>query len=181
VEFSSSVYNKWKELISTKNVAEVIVRKPQTIRLGEDCRLEILYPRRDVQGQEMENLNNSSLVANFDCLDAEFLFTGDIESTPKKELVDSGIDLEADILKAAHHGAGQTVGGAFIREVSPEIVVVSVGENDYGHPDKEYLEQLREKGIKVFRTDRQGTVIFTKNKEGSFIDFGDHSWKDIFY
>jgi competence protein ComEC len=181
VEYSSSIYNRWESSISDPDIDEIIARKPQTVRLGEDCILKILYPRHDTRGREDGNLNNSSLVSSLDCRGAEFLFTGDIESAPKKELVNSEIDLDADVLKVAHHGAGQTVDGEFIERVSPEKAVVSVGENDHGHPNERYLEQLRKEDIEVFRTDKQGAIIFTKNEEGSFIDFGAHSWKDIFY
>lgn len=42
--------------------------------------------------------------------------------------------------------------------------MISVGaENDYGHPHQETLAKLTTAGIKVYRTDRDGTVIFVSD------------------
>jgi competence protein ComEC len=180
IEYSSSIYNKWKEAAS-EEAEEMIIQIPQTIRLGGDCSLKILYPKNSIQNKKTDNLNNSSLVSKFDCRDVDFLLTGDIESGPKKELVASNADLEANVLKLSHHGAGEDLNGEFIEKVSPEIAVVSVGENDYGHPNEEYLQELRDAGIKVLRTDKKGTIIFTKTEKEASIDFGGYNWKDIFY
>ncbi|MFW5888642.1 MAG: ComEC/Rec2 family competence protein [Patescibacteria group bacterium] len=181
IEYSSLVYDKWKERVSTGAGEEIIIQSPQTIRLGENCSLKILYPKNSIQNKKIDNLNNSSLVSKLDCRDVDFLLTGDIESGPKKELVASNADLEADVLKLSHHGAREDLNGEFIEKVSPEIAVVSVGENDYGHPNEEYLQELRDAGIKVLRTDKKGTIIFTKNKKEASVDFGGYNWKDIFY
>lgn len=181
VDYHSSIYKKWEEAINKKDVEVRVAKTPQTIELSENCDLKILYPFHSLQNKEVGDLNNSSLVSKFDCRGTSFLFTGDIEGEVKKELVDSDADLTADVLKLAHHGAGGTVGGRFIENVSPNIAVASVGENDYGHPNEEYLQKLRDRGIKVFRTDRKGTVIFTKEDGRADIEFGAGGIEDIFY
>lgn len=182
VEYSSRLYKKWKELLRGEDVDIKFVQERSDIRLGQDCRLRILHPSTDKEHKEVSKVNNSSIVSRLSCAGRSFLLTGDIESGVKNKLASSSAQLGSEVLKLSHHGAGErSENGSFLEQVSPEVAVASVGENDHGHPDKEYLEQLRKRGIKVLRTDKKGTIIFTKDEEGSFIDLDSHNWKDIFY
>ena len=108
-----------------------------------------------------------------------FLFTGDAEEDAENDMLGSGIDLSADVFKAAHHGSSTANTEAFLEQVNPEYVVISCGEgNSYGHPHAEVMNRLRELGIQVFRTDEQGTVVATS--DGSSISFNvpaSESWK----
>jgi competence protein ComEC len=67
--------------------------------------------------------------------------------------------LDSDVLKIAHHGSKTSSSEDFLKEVSPEIAVISVGkDNSYGHPTQEVLENLNKYGIKVLRTDEAGDI-----------------------
>ena len=91
------------------------------------------------------------------------LFTGDAEHVIENQLLDSGID--ADVLKVGHHGAGSSSSRSFIKAVSPEVAVISVGEgNSYGHPHSDTLAILNEVGADIYRTDEQGTVVVTADQ-----------------
>ena len=168
-------------MINNPDTEVRVLTGPQTVDLGDDCYLRTLYPFGSLKDEKVEEMNNTSVVSKLKCRGASFLFIGDIEEKVKKKLIDSGSDLDAQVLKASHHGAGENISGRFVEEVSPEVVVVSVGENDHGHPNESYLRDLEEKGIKVLRTDKKGDIIFTKNKTESSIEFGGHDWKDILY
>ena len=75
-------------------------------------------------------------------------------------LIDSGIDIDCDILKVAHHGSKYSSSSAFIEACSPEIAVISVGKhNFYGHPAPDTLKRFDSYGCDVFRTDEEGAVI----------------------
>lgn len=108
-----------------------------------------------------------------------FLFTGDAEEKSEQDMLENGIDLRADVLKAAHHGSDTANTEEFLDAVKPEYVVISCGEgNTYGHPHAETLNNLRARGIKVFRTDEQGTIVATS--DGKTITFNaapSESWK----
>jgi hypothetical protein len=68
------------------------------------------------------------------------------------------------VLKVGHHGSYSSTTPAFLKAVSPEYAVISVGAgNDYGHPHQETLTKLDNAGVKVYRTDRDGTVIFASD------------------
>ena len=72
---------------------------------------------------------------------------------------ESGI-LDSDVLKIAHHGSKTAFSPEFITAVSPKIAVICVGKNNYGHPSKEVLANLKQFGIQVLRTDEGGNIKF---------------------
>lgn len=99
-----------------------------------------------------------------------FLFNGDNDETVESDILSSGIDISADVYMTAHHGSRTSSCEDFIDAISPTYAVISCGEyNTYGHPHAQTLNTLRARGIKVFRTDEQGSITATSN--GSSISF----------
>ncbi|MBQ5902395.1 MAG: hypothetical protein IIW83_04040 [Clostridia bacterium] len=87
--------------------------------------------------------------------ETSFLITGDISAS------DSKIDLSADVLKIAHHGSKSGTSAEMLSRVNPKYAVISVGSsNTFGHPTAEVLTRLKNAGIKLYRTDCNGTVTF---------------------
>ncbi len=114
--------------------------------------------------------NNTSIVLRLDYGETSFLFTGDAEQAAEADILEEGYDLDVDVLKAGHHGSDTSSGYQFLREVSPEAVVISVGaDNSYGHPGEDALSRFRDVGAVVYRTDLQGTVI--AHSDGETISF----------
>ncbi|MTI80826.1 MAG: MBL fold metallo-hydrolase [Firmicutes bacterium] len=108
-----------------------------------------------------EDTNDYSVVCRLDTGDIEFMFTGDAEAPV--EAILSG-ELEAEILKVGHHGSSSSTSQAFLNKVDPEVAVISVGaDNRYGHPTPKTLQELKDDGIKIYRTDLNGNVIVTTN------------------
>jgi competence protein ComEC len=76
-------------------------------------------------------------------------------------MLKSGMDLSADVLKLAHHGSAYSTSEDFLKAVHPSCGVVSAGkDNDYGHPNIKVMRSMLNHHISVFRTDKQGTIIF---------------------
>jgi beta-lactamase superfamily II metal-dependent hydrolase len=115
-------------------------------------------------GSGYDNLNNWSAVIRVQFGDTSFLLTGDAQSESEQEMLASGANLKADVLKVGHHGSHSSTTPAFLKAVSPKNAVISVGAgNDYGHPHQETLAKLASAGVKVYRTDRDGTVVFVSD------------------
>lgn len=108
-----------------------------------------------------------------------FLFTGDAEEASEADMLENGIDLEADVFKASHHGSRTANTEEFLQTVDPDYVVISCGQdNSYGHPHAEVMNRLRAMGISVFRTDEQGTIVaYSDGTEITFNMSPDESWK----
>ena len=114
--------------------------------------------------QTYSDPNNGSLVLRVDYGGTSFLFTGDMEQTAEADLMDSGANVRADVLKVGHHGSPTSSSEAFLEAVAPSIAVISVGEdNDYGHPSADVLARLEALGTTIYRTDTQGEIIITSD------------------
>ena len=115
-------------------------------------------------GSGYEDLNNWSAVTRIQYGDTAFLLTGDAESQSEEEMIVSGTNLKADVLKVGHHGSSSSTTPAFLKAVAPKYAVISVGTgNNYGHPHKETLTKLANAKVQVYRTDQDGTLVFTSD------------------
>lgn len=115
---------------------------------------------------EYEEENDNSIVLRISYGKTSFLFTGDMEQTAEKDVLNSRANISADVLKVAHHGSSSSSSYAFLREVMPEYAVISAGRgNSYGHPHEEVLSRLRDAGVKLYRTDLQGDIVARSDGE----------------
>ncbi len=110
--------------------------------------------------QIADNPNDLSLAVRIDIGESSVLLTADIETEAERQMLEAQISLKADLLKVAHHGGNSSSSEAFIREVSPKIAVISVGQgNKHGHPHAEPLRCLEKYGVEIYRTDELGTIV----------------------
>ncbi len=124
-------------------------------------KIEILSPVTDY-----DDLNNYSVTARLTYGNTAYLFTGDIEKKAENDILESGAEVSADVLKVAHHGSSSSTGEEFFDAVSPEICVIQCGTgNSYGHPHAETMELFKERGAKIYRTDLNGTVTVYSDGE----------------
>lgn len=130
-------------------------------------------------GEYGDNANDYSVGILLQHGKNRFLFTGDAEEASEADMLENGIDLEADVFKASHHGSRTANTEEFLQTVDPDYVVISCGQdNSYGHPHAEVMSRLRAMGISVFRTDEQGTIVaYSDGTEITFNMSPDESWK----
>ena len=93
--------------------------------------------------------------------DFDTLITGDMDARTEAKLVDAYELPDIEVLVVGHHGSKYSTGTALLEAVTPEIGVISVGDNSYGHPAEEALLRLTDAGMTVYRTDRQGNILIT--------------------
>ena len=106
------------------------------------------------------NLNDYSLTLLVNCYTNTLLFTGDAEEACELDMLNGDFNLDADILKAGHHGSSTASTTAFLEKVTPLATVISSGKgNSYNHPHGEALERLNKIGSQIYRTDTVGTII----------------------
>ncbi len=154
-------------LANKKHVKIIELQAGNKINIEKDSSLEILWP--SVAEKISENsINNNSLVCKFVYKNFSMLLTGDIESIAEEKLIEKYKNtnrLNANILKIAHHGSKTSSNQEILNEVNPKIALIGVGrKNKFGHPNQEVLERLKEKGIQIYRTDKNGEIqIIVKN------------------
>ena len=123
------------------------------LELSAAARLDILAP----EGSELPvEINDMSLLALVSCEGQRALFTGDLSESAEPATVP-----DIDILKVAHHGSAKASSERFIGACTPGIAVISVGENNYGHPAQETLDKLERVGAQTYLTRDSGTVELT--------------------
>lgn len=107
--------------------------------------------------------NESGLCILFDGENCDILITGDRGELGETLLVKTRQLPEVDVLIAGHHGSKYSTGKLLLDTVKPDTVIISAGaDNPYGHPATELLERLASYGIRIYRTDLNGTVIFRR-------------------
>jgi len=149
-----------RECALEKGIEVKEARAGMSILNEDDLEIDVLAPLR----AHYEDENDSSIVIKVTYINNRFLFTGDISSLSEKEMLAYGVDPDADVIKIAHHGASTSNSVEFLQAVSPDYAVISVGANNgYGLPSTEVNERLADLGIKVFRTDLDGTIVFLGN------------------
>lgn len=111
-----------------------------------------------------EDSNNNSISILITHGNNKFLFSGDAEEEEESDIVNNYISIDADVYKVGHHGSKTASSEEFLNAISPTYAVISCGEgNSYGHPHSATLNILRSMGVKVFRTDEQGSIIATSD------------------
>jgi competence protein ComEC len=151
--------------ITKREIPHLFARKGMTVTLDSENGVvfEILFPDRDMTGWSN---NDSSLVGRLVYGENEILFTGDATTRTEQALITSNSPeaLRSDILKVGHHGSRTSTSKEFLSIVNPSIAIVSLGaKNSYGHPHKEPMDVLERAGVVVFRTDKEGTIIYTSD------------------
>lgn len=159
VEHTTKTYEDVLNAIGSQGLK---VTKPiagDTYQLG-DASFQIIAPN----GNYGDELNDWSVGIKVTNGDTSFVMSGDAESQAESDICNNGLDISANVLKLGHHGSRTSTSGAFLNKVNPQAVVISCGMgNSYGHPHQETMTKLSAKGVQIYRTDEQGTVIATSD------------------
>ncbi len=154
-KFSSLTLQVLLATVKKQKIPTVLINSTAQLNFSPNCSLSFL----NVDSLEVKKAQNNSLVVKLNCQHRKFLFTGDNSATVEKALVNSGWDLTADVLKAAHHGSRTANSEEFLQVVQPRFVSISVGvKNHFGHPSPAILERLSRLHIKFKRTDQSGSI-----------------------
>ncbi len=120
--------------------------------------------------EKLEDKNEGSIVLWASFGGKRWIFTGDLGEYGEKALVQRISQMDVDVLKIGHHGSKSSSSEEFLAVTRPEIAIISAGEgNRYGHPHPEVIDRLKKHKVSLFRTDKQGAIIYTfTNKSGTF-------------
>lgn len=156
VTYNSKTWKDVETEAKSQNTKIEYANAGESYTLG-DATFTIISPKKN---HIYSDCNNYSVVIKADYGENSFLFTGDAEKLVEDEILESNYNIKADVLKVGHHGSSTSSSEKFLNKVSPKYAVISCGvNNEYGHPHKETLEKLKERNIKTYRTDLEGTVV----------------------
>ncbi|MCM1165839.1 MAG: MBL fold metallo-hydrolase [Lachnospiraceae bacterium] len=156
-EAQSLTYKRLMKVINDGNIRFRYAEAGERLLLGEDIFLDIIAPIYLDYSEE----NNLSIVVRLIYGETSFLFTGDLERMGELDLIEAGAELDADVLKAGHHGSAGSSSAEFLSRVTPRIAVFEAGEiNYYGHPRSEVFERLAAVGCEeAYSTAANGNIV----------------------
>lgn len=172
-EKDNKTYLKLIQALDNKRLKYTTPKVGTQYTLGT-AKITILAPNG-----EYDNPNDASVALMIQNGETRFLFTGDAGEDAERDMLETDMGLSADVLKAGHHGSRTSTSGKFFEAVSPSCAVISCGEdNSYGHPHAETLNTFRMNGVKVYRTDEDGTIIAVSDgKKVTFNVPASETWK----
>jgi competence protein ComEC len=164
VEGNSQLYQEWETEVAEDQLIRSIGQVGTQLVLGNGVVATILNPSPAIV--HIDEPNNHSLVLHLQFGQVSFLLPGDIEAPIERRLVQANFPLNATVLKSPHHGSKTSSSEAFLTAIDPQVVVISVGEdNRFGHPSPEVMERYAAHGLTVLRTDERGTIQFSTDGE----------------
>lgn len=122
----------------------------------ENFEIECIYP---MEGEITEDKNNSSTVLQISFQEFSMLLSGDLGFEGEKELLESKVLKDVDVWKVSHHGSKYSGGEEFLEVINPQLSLISVGRNTYGHPSEEMMQRLRTAGSYIETTLDHGALM----------------------
>ena len=157
IEDEYGVRERLVSLAQEQGTEVVYVTETALLRLGSSTLT--VYPPVQSGG----DLNELGLTALASAGDFDLLITGDMSGGTERKLAETYPLPDVEVLVVSHHGSRYSSDSRFLQAITPEAAVISVGDNNYGHPSEETLQRLYAAGAEVWRTDLQGTIRITAN------------------
>ena len=171
---TSKLYLGYMKELKKQEIKRHGLKAGEVLELGNGAIFKVLAPSEELvangtqQGYKHDP-NNESVVGQLIFGDFKMMFTGDAEATEEKAILASfeGMSLQSQVLKSGHHGSKTSSSKEWLRALEPETALISCGEgNDYGHPNKETMKKYQVLKMKVYETDKNGTITLVSDGKG---------------
>mgnify|MGYP004506031457 FL=1 len=158
IEDEYGVRDKLVTLAAEKNIRVIFVTEQTEISLGA-ATVTVFPPvgKGDMNEQGLTYLCTSG--------DFDLLITGDMSGPTELALTQMYKLPDVEVLLVGHHGSKYSSQQEFLSKIEPDAAIISVGDNNYGHPTDAAISRLEAAGATVYRTDRQGCVTVTLHKQ----------------
>ena len=159
---ATRVYERMMEYILDNDMDVLFPEIGKTIYL-ENASLSFFGPVK-----QTEDLNNMSLICKVNAYGNRAMILGDAEKEELSSVYETVLgEFESEILVMGHHGSRTSVYKPLLNAVNASVAVISCGrDNDYGHPHKEALDYASKNGLTLYRTDKEGDIVFRFTAEG---------------
>lgn len=150
-------FTKLMRVVREKNIPQKFMTQGETIAV-DGATLSFLWPSANILGAStVGDLNDYSLVFGMRYGSFDALFTGDADTRVERNYIGQSLG-SIEVLKVPHHGSRTGMTQEFAQWVSPELSIISVGKNSYGHPTKEIVDIIQSVGSRMMRTDESGDI-----------------------
>lgn len=173
----NSFFDEYKDAVEKSGASHEKAEPGKKYHLGGGAILTVLAPTepfftKDQMKTGGNDTNANSIVLRLDYGDFSMLLMGDAEEQTEARLLAKELNLQATVIKIAHHGSRYATSENFLKRVQPEAAIISDGAwNRYGHPAQAVLDRLKAINAKVYRTDLQGEISLTTHGKADSAKF----------
>lgn len=167
---TSKIYLGYMKTLKQQSIPRKALKAGDVLDFGSGVSFCVFAPTEAAQQEGRQkgykhDPNNESVVGKLVYENFSMLFTGDAEKKEEIPILSAyGGEVQAKVLKSGHHGSKTSSSPEFLRSVAPEAVLISCGAgNDYGHPHKETMKKYHDLKLKIYETDKNGTITITSN------------------
>ncbi|EKD32919.1 MAG: hypothetical protein ACD_76C00115G0002 [uncultured bacterium] len=157
----TALFDEVLKSIEKENASVFVVREKSLVEFDSDVSLRFLHPDRNVVPNNAET-NDWSIVNILSYGNTGILFMGDLGENFEPRIAQI-VNEDIDVLKIGHHGSKNSSSFEFLKDIDPDLAIVSVGENKYGHPHASVLSLLNNLKIRIERTDTDGDIRLISN------------------
>jgi competence protein ComEC len=155
VQYDTHTYQELLNVVDERNIFTQVAGRGMEYNF-ESCQLDILYVG-DLHTTSGD-LNDTSIVSERTCGEFNAIFPADADVDIEQQLISSGSLSDVEVLKVGHHGSKYSTSAIFLETIEPEVAVITVGKNKFGHPHSETLKKLADIQAEIFSTLESGTV-----------------------
>lgn len=161
---STKTYARYLYQIRKHTIPIKIAKQNEKIKVDPLLDIRILN-----SSGESKNNNQSSIALKLTYGDVDFLLMSDVEREQEQALMDT-FNLQAEIMKVAHHGSNTSTSFDFLKHVKPEVAVLTYSKtNDFGHPVNRVIENLYKIDAMIYSTAAFGNVVITTDGKDYFV------------
>lgn len=155
---NSAAYRRFTRSVKSAHCIYRVAHDGQSIHLGNDVAVQVLDP---FGSSKTATVNERCIVLRLVYKSTAFVFAGDAGTEEELSILRTHKSMRAQVLQVGHHGSATSTSASWLAAIKPQIAVVSCGRNNiYGHPAVSTVTRICSTGARLYRTDRDGAVIF---------------------
>jgi competence protein ComEC len=163
----SIAHRRLQRLFQKSGIKPEALTADDSFRLSHDVTAHVLFPPRNFSSPIADD---QAYVIHLLVEPAtSILFMSDNGVKTEQTLLASHLNLHCDIVVKGQHHSGESGSKAFLDAAQPRLIIATSRDfPDYERISDNWAEDLRERGIKLFRQDETGAVT---------LRFGDNGWE----
>lgn len=159
IGFTNDIYEEFNQLCIKKNIKRISVMAGNKLEVGDELFVQVLNPEDCYASERHSEINDDSIVLLIRYGKVQLLMCADIGEEAEREILKYNEGLKSQIIKIPDHGADRSAYKPFFKMVGAKDGIISVGANNpFGYPSEKHLNYLKELGLRLYRTDLNGTV-----------------------
>jgi competence protein ComEC len=161
----SSVHRRLQRLFQERRVKPNDLVAGDNFRLSGDVIAHVLFPARIFSAKRADD--EAYVIRVSIAPSTSVLFMSDSGEETERALLSYGLNLHSDIVVKGQHHSGNSCSGPFLDVVRPRLIIAT--SRDFPPNERisdNWAEELRARGIKLFRQDETGAVTLRFGRDG---------------